>query len=397
MSRILTRVLAVVGALAIVAVATAAVLFSSGSDEAEAHGTTQAPPSRVYSCRFETPDNSRCQNASSQNPQSIYDWMEVNIGDADGRHTELIPDGQLCSAGREKYAAFDEPGEWPRTHLEPNSGGQYDIVYTNTAPHATAYYRFMITKPGFDARTDTLGWADLEEVYESEPLTASEQNTFSIDLPEREDPAILYVIWQRSDSPEAFYACSDVTIGSSGSGAPSPSDPAAPDGGDGASDSDDTGAGDATDEGDAADAGDGASDDSASGEHDHGEAAGEAGTDHEGHGDDAAGDKNAPDDGASTGDAGDTAPETEADLAPMVDGIATSETVTADWDTGYCSEIRVENTTSSAIDWEVHYDPDGTIDTVWNARGDEHFTGEDWNSSVAAGEWTTFGMCVTKS
>lgn len=34
--------------------------------------------------------------AWSANAQALYDRMEVNIGDAAGRHRELIPDGQLC-------------------------------------------------------------------------------------------------------------------------------------------------------------------------------------------------------------------------------------------------------------------------------------------------------------
>ena len=140
----------------------------------------------------------------------------MNIGDADGRHRELIPDGELCSAGRDKYAAFDRPGAWPVTELRPNSSGQHEVVYTNTAPHATAYYRLLLTRPGFDARTDTLRWSDLEQVYDSGPLAAAAQNRFAVVLPARPEPAILYTIWQRSDSPEAFYACSDETIAGGG-------------------------------------------------------------------------------------------------------------------------------------------------------------------------------------
>jgi chitin-binding protein len=180
---------------------------------ARAHGSTRVPASRTYACRFEAPDNPMCARARAANEQALFDWMEVNIANANGRHRELIPDGRLCSAGRDKYAAFDDPGDWPLTHLRPSSAGRYEIVFTNTAPHATAYYRFLLTQPGFDARSDMLTWNDLALVHDSGPLPPAAENRFSFGLPDRTQPAILYVIWQRSDSPEAFYACSDVVIG----------------------------------------------------------------------------------------------------------------------------------------------------------------------------------------
>ena len=132
------RRVALAGAVAVVAAVSAVGVLTQGEEEAEAHGSTSVPASRTYSCRFEQPDNAMCAAAWSADSQALYDWMEVNIGDADGRHQQLIPDGKLCSAGRDKYAAFDRPGDWPLTHLQPNSAGQYDVVYTSTAPHATA-------------------------------------------------------------------------------------------------------------------------------------------------------------------------------------------------------------------------------------------------------------------
>ncbi|NEE31025.1 lytic polysaccharide monooxygenase, partial [Streptomyces sp. SID7982] len=37
-------------------------------------------------------------------------------------------------------------------------------------------------------------------------------------IPERSGRQLVYTIWQRSDSPEAFYACSDVTFGGGSAG-----------------------------------------------------------------------------------------------------------------------------------------------------------------------------------
>ncbi len=189
---------------------------------ADAHGSTQEPASRAYVCRFNQPDNPMCAAAWSANSQALYDWMEVNIGDAAGRHRQLIPDGQLCSAGRAKYGALDRPGAWPVTALRADGSGLVDLVYENTAPHSTEYYRVYITGSGFDARTDALAWGDLQLVYDSGPLERSARQVMRAPIPERTVPAILYIVWQRSDSPEAFYACSDVTVsnGSPGTTAP---------------------------------------------------------------------------------------------------------------------------------------------------------------------------------
>jgi predicted carbohydrate-binding protein with CBM5 and CBM33 domain len=360
--------------LALMVVVAGAAVASLTGREARAHGSTQVPASRTYACRFEQPDNAMCAAAWAANAQALYDWMEVNIADADGRHQQLIPDGELCSAGRDKYSAFDRPGEWPTTHLQPNSSGLYDVIYTSTAPHATASYRLLLTRPGFDARTDTLRWGDLEPVYDSGPLPAAPQNHFSVELPARTEPAILYTIWQRSDSPEAFYACSDVTIGTGGAVPPPvptttttvipPTTPSAP----------------ATTEP--------TSSTTAS---------------------------------TTTGAPAATAPSTTTTTtsqAPMttgqppsgevpsspVAGIATAATTTASWDRGRCVEVRVENLSRTPLSWEVHYAPGGTIASLWNATSAEQhhdghegqvaFVGEDWNHRLPVGGWTTFGMCI---
>lgn len=180
----------------------------------EAHGSVSDPPSRSYTCRFLEPDNEMCALAWDADPQALYDWMEINILDADGRHRELIPDGELCSAAREKYAAFDTPSlTWPTTTLEKNAAGEYEFEYEATAPHATEYFRFYLTKMGF--RPDRpLRWDDLELVYDTGPLPAEMNLHVTSPLPWRHGRHVLYQIWQRSDSPEAFYSCSDVRFGS---------------------------------------------------------------------------------------------------------------------------------------------------------------------------------------
>jgi predicted carbohydrate-binding protein with CBM5 and CBM33 domain len=213
------RVLLSVPLLLVVVVVTAVVASAGGP--AAAHGGTIDPPTRTYTCRFLEPGNPACAAAWSANPQALYDWMEVNLGDVAGRHQERIPDGQLCSAGREKYAAFDDPRtDWPATPVSP---GHATVTYEATAPHATSYFRYYLTVADFDA-SQPLRWADLGLLYDSGPLAALPSYQFPLHLPERTGRHLLYVVWQRSDSPEAFYSCSDVDFGD-GSGSPSTTSP----------------------------------------------------------------------------------------------------------------------------------------------------------------------------
>ena len=178
---------------------------------ASAHGSMNSPASRVYAC-YEQPTNSACARAWQVNPQALYDWTEVNIPDAAGRHHRLIPDGKLCSAGREKYSAFDVPSsQWPVTRLKPDADGKFTLKWTSTAPHATAYYRIYLTKPTFDPKAP-LKWSDLQLVHDSGPRAAAPETVIRTALPARQGRQIMYTIWQRSDSTEAFYACSDVII-----------------------------------------------------------------------------------------------------------------------------------------------------------------------------------------
>ncbi|MEM8619759.1 MAG: lytic polysaccharide monooxygenase [Actinomycetota bacterium] len=184
----------------------------AGGGGAGAHGSNADPPSRTYACRFLEPTNPRCAAAWAAEPQALYDWMEVNIGDAASRHRQSIPDGQLCSAGRSKFAAFDVPGDdWPVTELTREPDGHTHVMFEATAPHATEYFLYYLTREGYDPN-QPLRWDDLELVFDSGALPAAPSYHFDMWLPGRTGRHILYMIWQRSDSPEAFYSCSDVTL-----------------------------------------------------------------------------------------------------------------------------------------------------------------------------------------
>jgi chitin-binding protein len=180
---------------------------------ASAHGDLASPPGRTTVCHLLNRDAAPCAAAWRANPQALYDWMEVNLGDVAGRHRERIPDGELCSAGREKYAAFDAPGSaWPATPIQP---GRQTFSYNAVAPHATQYFRIYLTKEGWDD-SRALRWDDLDLIYDSGKRPAEAAPTFEVDVPARTGHQLLYLVWQRSDSPEAFYSCADVRFSGEG-------------------------------------------------------------------------------------------------------------------------------------------------------------------------------------
>ncbi|MFF0222504.1 lytic polysaccharide monooxygenase [Streptomyces sp. NPDC004629] len=190
---------------------------------AAAHGSMGDPVSRVSQCYAEgpeSPDSAACRAAvAAGGTQALYDWNGIRIGDAAGRHQELIPDGKLCSANNDEFKGLDlARADWPATSV---SGGSYTFKYRVTAPHKGTFAVYL-TKPGYDP-AKPLAWADLDLAHPvatvTDPVASGGFYTFSGTLPERSGRQLLYAIWQRSDSPEAFYSCSDVTFGGSGGGA----------------------------------------------------------------------------------------------------------------------------------------------------------------------------------
>ncbi|OIJ64154.1 lytic polysaccharide monooxygenase auxiliary activity family 9 protein [Streptomyces mangrovisoli] len=195
---------------------------------ASAHGTMGDPVSRVSQCYAEGPENPRsaaCRAAvAAGGTQALYDWNGIRIGDAVGRHQQLIPDGELCSAGVEEFKGLDlARADWPATAVH---SGSYTFKYRVTAPHKGTFTVYL-TRQGYDP-SKPLSWSDLDLAHPvataTDPVAADGFYTFSGTLPERSGKQLLYAIWQRSDSPEAFYSCSDVSFGGDGAGSGSGDD-----------------------------------------------------------------------------------------------------------------------------------------------------------------------------
>ncbi|MFE9397899.1 lytic polysaccharide monooxygenase [Streptomyces flavidovirens] len=193
-----------------------------------AHGSMTDPVSRVSACYAEgpeSPDSAACKAAvAAGGVQALYDWNAVNIANAAGKHKQLIPDGKLCSAGNDKYKGLDLPrADWPSSKL---AAGKHTFRYKGTAPHKGSF-ELYITKDGYDP-TKPLKWSDLEAKPFAEVTDPKMENgdyVFEGTVPNKSGRHLVYSVWQRSDSPEAFYTCSDVVFGkdTGGSGtAPAP-------------------------------------------------------------------------------------------------------------------------------------------------------------------------------
>lgn len=193
---------------------------------ASAHGSMTDPVSRISACFAEgpeSPDSAACKAlVAAGGTQPLYDWNEVNIANAAGNHRQLIPDGKLCSAGRDKYKGLDLPrADWPSS---PMASGNRTFRYKATAPHKGSFELYL-TKDGYDP-TRPLTWSDLEDkpfAKVTNPKLENGAYVFDGIVPNKSGRHLVYSIWQRSDSPEAFYTCSDVVFGKDdGGGAAAP-------------------------------------------------------------------------------------------------------------------------------------------------------------------------------
>ncbi|MEW2068219.1 lytic polysaccharide monooxygenase [Streptomyces sp. NPDC007346] len=186
-----------------------------------AHGSLSDPVSRVSACFAEGPESpvsAACKAAvAAGGTQALYDWNGVNIANAAGKHRELIPDGKLCSAANDKFRGLDLPrADWPAS---PVKAGKHTFKFRATAPHKGSFELYL-TKPSYDP-TKPLAWSDLEAkpfAEATDPTLVDGSYVFDGTIPDRAGRQLIYTVWQRSDSPEAFYACSDVVFGGASAG-----------------------------------------------------------------------------------------------------------------------------------------------------------------------------------
>ncbi|GAA2808720.1 lytic polysaccharide monooxygenase [Streptomyces showdoensis] len=226
MTSLRTAAVPVVTASAVLALA------GLGAGPAFAHGSMTDPVSRVAACYAEgpeSPESAACKAVvAAGGTQPLYDWNGVNIANAGGRSKQIIPDGKLCSAGNATYRGLDlARADWPASKM---ASGEHTFHYKGTAPHKGSF-ELYVTKDGYDP-AKPLKWSDLEAkpfVTVTDPGMVNGDYVFKGTVPKKSGRHLIYSIWQRSDSPEAFYTCSDVVFGAdTGSKGPAAPTAAAP-------------------------------------------------------------------------------------------------------------------------------------------------------------------------
>ncbi|WP_344260925.1 lytic polysaccharide monooxygenase [Streptomyces sodiiphilus] len=195
---------------------------------ASAHGAPMDPGSRTYLCYVHgvdhtgqvNPSNPACRSALDQSGATgFYNWFAVLQSNGQGRTTGFIPDGQLCSgaSGAYDFRGFDQARtDWPTTHL--TSGASYEFTYNVWAHHPGSFHMY-ITKNGYDPN-QPLRWADLEHFhtvtnppYRGQVGTIDAEYYWRTNLPSgKSGRHVIFMLWERSDSPENFYSCSDVVF-----------------------------------------------------------------------------------------------------------------------------------------------------------------------------------------
>lgn len=200
-----------------------AAALSAMPTRAGAHGTMIVPESRIHRCAFdgsiENHQDPACRAAvEAGGKQALYDWNGMRQASAAGRHRDLIPDGQLCSGGNPDFAGLAlARDDWRTTPLVPAADGRFEFVFHATAPHATRDWQLYVTRDGWDPK-QPLGWDDVEPFCTSGavPLVTDAQGRqvyrIPCTVPARSGRHVIFAAWQRSDSPEAFYSCSDVQM-----------------------------------------------------------------------------------------------------------------------------------------------------------------------------------------
>ncbi|MGL4268583.1 MAG: lytic polysaccharide monooxygenase, partial [Plesiomonas sp.] len=202
---------------------------------AAAHGYVEYPAARQEFCDkdggyWDSQDGSTIPNLACRQAYQQSSWypfvQKPEFSRLVANYRDLaavkvaIPDGTLCAGGDSKKSGIDLPSAaWKKTLVDVTQGGKMTVRFLAATPHNPSFWQFFLSKPGFDAATQKLAWADLEQVasFNDVVVTTIDGKKYyqmDIQLPtDRVGDAVLYTRWQRVDpAGEGFYNCSDITF-----------------------------------------------------------------------------------------------------------------------------------------------------------------------------------------
>ncbi|WP_422657700.1 lytic polysaccharide monooxygenase [Paenibacillus sp. EC2-1] len=197
----------------------AAFLMIILAQKASAHGWVDSPGSRALLCK--TGQNTDC-GAVAYEPQSL---------EAPKGFPAAGPaDGKIASAGG-VFPKLDEQSatRWAKVNMSP---GQNTFTWNLTAAHATASWKYYITKPNWNPNAaltrdsfDLTPFCSVNYGGTRPPSNYSD----TCNVPERTGYQVILAVWEVADTPNAFYNVIDVNF-SSGNNSGDTQAPTAPTG-----------------------------------------------------------------------------------------------------------------------------------------------------------------------
>ncbi|TDD84535.1 chitin-binding protein [Actinomadura darangshiensis] len=183
---------------------------------ARAHGAMESPASRATGCdpgHGPARASAACRAAAKVSGAALAQWDELRVPNVRGRDRQMIPDGELCSAGLTRFHGLDlARADWPATRLAP--AARRTFRYRVSIPHRGSF-RLYVTRDGYRP-TRPLTWSALEAkpfLKVTDPPRRDGAYIFTGRLPKgKTGRHMIYTVWQTSDTPDTYYSCSDVTF-----------------------------------------------------------------------------------------------------------------------------------------------------------------------------------------
>ncbi|ODP26207.1 GlcNAc-binding protein [Paenibacillus nuruki] len=202
---------------ATVAISTCALLMSS---TIWAHGYIEQPASRAYKGSNALGLNTNVGSAQYE-PQSI----EALKGYPSAGPT----DGHIASGGVAGFGPLDDQTStrWHKTDIKT---GALKVQWKLTAQHATASWKYYITKQGWNPN-EPLKRSTLQEiaVINDKGAKPAANVSHTINIPsDRSGYHVILGVWDISDTANAFYQVIDVNITGQGTGGTTPTTPTDP-------------------------------------------------------------------------------------------------------------------------------------------------------------------------
>lgn len=211
-------------------------LLTTVAQQSHAHGYADYPKARQAYCEedggyWSPADGSGIPNAACRaafNAAGTYQFVQAiefskNVSNYNSQAAVEagVPNGSLCAAGDSAKAGIDVPHpDWPTQQITLNGAGEFEYRFYASTPHDPSFWKFYLSKPGFDPTSDVLNWSDLDLVDEKSSASVQVINgtryyVMNVSLPtDRSGRALLYTRWQRQDvAGEGFYNCSDIVLG----------------------------------------------------------------------------------------------------------------------------------------------------------------------------------------